>query len=319
MQGQPCSHPLVPEHGGFRCAPSPCLGFPPKRVIEFFCEPGNSLHGGAKTARCRRGNWSPEGPVYCTPDPGELSLHVPRNIRGTRRRAGALELVPEHGGFRCAPSPCLGFPPKRVIEFFCEPGNSLHGGAKTARCRRGNWSPEGPVYCTPDPESKPDSDGSDTTDQESSSLPAIATTAVAVSVFLLTTTACMLVKPRVRDCHCESNRRLSDQLGLMIDSPPVLLPSYEEAVYGNQGNLAPPTRGPTQLLFAEGQPDPAHQRLGSQSESLLGGSANHCPDTLPPPYEVIQSHSGSGRTQNEQRREEFSQVFRVSSTIEKDV
>ncbi|RXM30738.1 Serine/threonine-protein kinase PAK 4 [Acipenser ruthenus] len=166
--------------------------------------------------------------------------------------------------------------------------------------------------------SKPDSDGSDTSDQESSSLPAVATTAVAVSVFLLTTTACMLVKPRVRNCHCESNRRLSDQLGLMIDSPPVLLPSYEEAVYGNQGNLAPPTWGPTQLLFAEGQPDPAHQRLGSQSESLLGGSANHCPDTLPPPYEVIQSHSGSGRTQNEQRREEFSQ-FRVSQAIEKDV
>ncbi|KAK6470674.1 sushi domain-containing protein 6-like [Huso huso] len=241
---------------------------------------------------------------------------------GTNSTAGqpcSHPLVPEHGGFRCAPSPCRDFLPKRVIEFFCEPGYSLHGGAKTARCRRGNWSPEGPVYCTPDPESKPDSDGSDTSDQESSSLPAVATTAVAVSVFLLTTTACMLVKPRVRDCHCESNRRLSDQLGLMIDSPPVLLPSYEEAVYGNQGNLAPPTWGPTQLLFAEGQPDPAHQRLGSQSESLLGGSANHCPDTLPPPYEVIQSHSGSGRTQNEQRREEFSQVFRVSQAIEKDV
>ncbi|XP_041092182.1 sushi domain-containing protein 6-like, partial [Polyodon spathula] len=232
---------------------------------------------------------------------------------------GSHPLVPEHGGFRCAPSPCRGFAPKRVIEYFCEPGYTLHGGAAgKARCRRGNWSPEGPVYCTPDPESKPGSDGSDSTDGESSSLPTVATTAVAVSVFLLTTTACMLVKPRVRDCHCDS-RRLSDQLGLVTDRPPVLLPSYEEAVYGNQGNLAPSTQGPTQLLFAEGQLDPAHQLMDSQSDSLLGGSANHCPDTLPPPYEEVQSHSGAGRTRNEQRREELSQMFRVSTVIEKDV
>ncbi|XP_033881895.2 sushi domain-containing protein 6-like isoform X1 [Acipenser ruthenus] len=219
-------------------------------------------------------------------------------------------LVPEHGGFRCAPSPCRGFAPKRVIEYFCEPGYSLHGAARTAHCRHGKWSPTGPPYCAPDLESNPGSGDSDTTDQESSPLPAVATTAVAVSVFLLTTTACILVKPRVRVCHCDS-RRLSDQLGLMIDSPPVLLPSYEEAVYGNQGNLAPPTRGPTQLLCVEGRLDPAHQ----PPDSLLGGLSNCCVETLPPPYEEVQSHS----SRNEQRRAEFSQTFRVSTAIGKDV
>ncbi|RXM98819.1 Serine/threonine-protein kinase PAK 4 [Acipenser ruthenus] len=113
------------------------------------------------------------------------------------------------------------------------------------------------------------------------------------------------------DIVTHTSRRLSDQLGLMIDSPPVLLPSYEEAVYGNQGNLAPPTRGPTQLLCVEGRLDPAHQ----PPDSLLGGLSNCCVETLPPPYEEVQSHS----SRNEQRRAEFSQTFRVSTAIGKDV
>ncbi|XP_041090469.1 sushi domain-containing protein 6-like isoform X2 [Polyodon spathula] len=222
-------------------------------------------------------------------------------------------LVPEHGGFRCAPSPCRSFTPKRVIQYFCEPGYTLHGAARMC-CHHGNWRPAGPPYCTPDQGSNPGSGDSDTTDRESSSLPAIAMTAVAVSVFLLTTTACMLVRPQVPACHCDS-RRLSDQLGLMIDGPPVRLPSYEEAVYGNQSNLAPPTQGLTRFLFAERQQDPGHHPPGSQLDSLLGSLANCGSETLPPPYEEVQSDSGSGGGQNEQRRAESSLTFQV----EKDV
>ncbi|KAK1154480.1 sushi domain-containing protein 6-like isoform X1 [Acipenser oxyrinchus oxyrinchus] len=212
-----------------------------------------------------------------------------------------------------APSPCRGFAPKRVIEYFCEPGYSLHGAARTAHCRHGKWSPTGPPYCTPDLKSNPGSGDSDTTDQESSPLPPSPDAAVAVSVFLLTTTACILVKPRVRVCQCDS-RRLSDQLGLMIDSPPVLLPSYEEAVYGNQGNLAPPTRGPTQLLCVERQLDPAHRPPGSQSDSSLGGLANCCAETLPL-LTAVQSHSG-GMSRGGRNSPE---TFRVSMAIGKDV
>ncbi|MGH0139040.1 UNVERIFIED_CONTAM: hypothetical protein FKN15_068359 [Acipenser sinensis] len=241
-------------------------------------------------------------------------------------------LVPEHGGFRCAPSPCRGFAPKRVIEYFCEPGYSLHSTARTAHCRHGKWSPTGPPYCTPNLESNPGSGDSDTTDQESSPLPAVATTAVAVrrlsdQLGLMIDSPTVLLPSYEEAVYGNQGnltpptrgptqllRRLSDQLGLMIDSPTVLLPSYEEAVYGNQGNLTPPTRGPTQLLCVEGRLDPAHQPPGSQSDSLLGGLANCCAETLPPPYEEVQSHSG----RNEQRRAEFSQTFWVSTAIGKD-
>lgn len=124
-------------------------------------------------------------------------------------------------------------------------------------------------------------------DRVNDSIPSMATTAVGVSIFLLTTTACLVVKSRLYPCQSNS-RRSSDQLDLMVDGLPVSLPSYEEAVYGSWGQRLPSCSapGPTQLLLAQ-EASGCHQSPpsdGSQRPLLSGQS----PDN-PPPYEEIQS------------------------------
>ncbi|XP_059187353.1 sushi domain-containing protein 6 [Centropristis striata] len=193
-------------------------------------------------------------------------------------------LVPEHGGFRCDPSPCRGFPQKTSIHLFCEPGFHLSSKVRASRCHRGHWAPPIPT-CLPvrnGPNMKLD-------DRASDSMPSMATTAVGVSIFLLTTTACLVVKSRLYPCHSHS-RRSSDQLDLMVDGHPVSLPSYEEAVYGSWGQRLPacPAPGPTQLLLS--QEAPSCQSDGSWRPLLAS------PDNPPPPYEEVQMSRPRERT-----------------------
>ncbi|XP_027855329.1 sushi domain-containing protein 6 [Xiphophorus couchianus] len=200
-------------------------------------------------------------------------------------------LVPEHGGFRCDPSPCRGFPYKTVLRIFCENGYHLGNKKPSSRCHRGKWAPPIPS-CIPmkdGPSMKPDGD-----------MPSMATTAVGVSIFLLTTTACLIVKSRLYPCRSHS-RRSSDQLDLMVDGLSVSLPSYEEAVYGSWGQRIPPCSapGPTQLLLAQEEPGfcpspPTDQPDGSHQPLLSIQS----PENPPPPYEEVQS-SRSRELQND--------------------
>ncbi|KAK1900071.1 Sushi domain containing protein 6 [Dissostichus eleginoides] len=201
-------------------------------------------------------------------------------------------LVPEHGGFRCDPSPCRGFPQKSSIHFFCEPGYHVNSKVRVSRCRHGRWMPPIPA-CTPVREGpKMNSD-----DRGNDSMPSMATTAVGVSIFLLTTTACLVVKSRLYPCQSHS-RRSSDQLDLMVDGLPVSLPSYEEAMYGSWGQRLPPCSvpGPTQLLLAQEAPSCHPLSLVSQSDGghrpLLSS-----PDNPPPAYEEVQSSRGRARSE----------------------
>ncbi|XP_022594274.1 sushi domain-containing protein 6-like isoform X2 [Seriola dumerili] len=208
-------------------------------------------------------------------------------------------LVPEHGGFRCDPSPCRGFPQKSSIHFFCEPGYHINK-VRVSRCRHGRWQPPIPA-CIPikdGPNTNPD-------DRPNDSMPSMATTAVGVSIFLLTTTACLVVKSRLYPCQSHS-RRSSDQLDLMVDGLPVSLPSYEEAVYGSWGQRLPACSapGPTQLLLAQEAPSCHQPSVNNQSDSshhpLL---STQSPDNPPPPYEEVQSsHPGSRMSDGEVRQ-----------------
>lgn len=197
-------------------------------------------------------------------------------------------LVPEHGGFRCEPSPCRGFPQKSSIHFFCEPGYHIANKMRVSRCRHGKWQP-------PIPSCIPVKDGPHRSldDGGNEAMPSMATTAVGVSIFLLTTMACLVIKSRLYPCQSHSSRRSSDQLDLMVDGLPVSLPSYEEAVYGSWGQRLPACSapGPTQLLLAQGGGGAGcHQSLSSPPVSdgsqrpLLSGQS---PDNLPPPYEEV--------------------------------
>ncbi|XP_071352051.1 sushi domain-containing protein 6 isoform X2 [Trachinotus anak] len=208
-------------------------------------------------------------------------------------------LVPEHGGFRCDPSPCRGFPQKSSIHFFCEPGYHINK-VRVSRCRHGRWQPPIPA-CIPikeGPNMNPD-------DRSNDSMPSMATTAVGVSIFLLTTTACLVVKSRLYPCQSHS-RRSSDQLDLMVDGLPVSLPSYEEAVYGSWGQRLPACSapGPTQLLLAQEAPSCHQSSLNNQSDGshhpLL---STQSPDNPPPPYEEVQSSHPRNRMSDEEVRQ----------------
>ncbi|XP_047450106.1 sushi domain-containing protein 6 [Mugil cephalus] len=201
-------------------------------------------------------------------------------------------LVPEHGGFRCDPSPCRGFPQRSSIRFFCEPGYHISSKVPVSRCRHGRWTPPIP-YCLTirdGPNMKSD-------DSLNDSMPSMATTAVGVSIFLLTTTACLVIKSRLYPCQSHS-RRSSDQLDLMVDGLPVSLPSYEEAVYGSWGQRIPACSapGPTQLLLAQEAPGYQPPPDGSHRPLLSGQS----PDNPPPPYEEVQSSRPRDRASGRQ-------------------
>lgn len=200
-------------------------------------------------------------------------------------------LLPEHGGFRCDPSPCRGFPQKTTIHFFCEPGYHIPSKARSSRCRHDKWTPPIPA-CVPIKERHNVRDE----DKVSHPLPSVATTAVGVSIFLLTTTACMVIKSRLYPCHAHG-RRSSDQMDLMVDGLPVSLPSYDEAVYGSWGQrlpaCAPP--GPTQLLLAREAPEhhppsPSNQSDAAHRPRLSSQDSDNNPP--PPPYEEVQSRPG---------------------------
>ncbi|XP_073674527.1 sushi domain-containing protein 6 [Garra rufa] len=194
-------------------------------------------------------------------------------------------IVPEHGGFRCEPSPCRGFPQKSIIRFFCEPGYVLPKRHHWSKCHHGQWQPRVPVCIPLSAEGQ-----SEPKENIVNSIPSVATTAIGVSIFLLTTTACLVIKSRLFSCRTQ--RRSSDQLDLVVDGLPVSLPTYEEAIYSSWGQRLPPFRGPTQLLLTQDASE--HSPL----TSLIPPNPNHCPDTAnqstetpPPPYEEVQSRS----------------------------
>lgn len=201
-------------------------------------------------------------------------------------------LVPEHGGFRCEPSPCRGFPHKSSIHFFCEPGYHYTSKIRSSKCRHGKWIPPIPACI---PIKGPQGPNVNSDDRANDSMPSMATTAVGVSIFLLTTTACLVVKSRLYPCQSHSSRRSSDQLDLMVDGLPVSLPSYEEAVYGSWGQRLPncSTPGPTQLLLAQESPGcPQVSQSDGSHRPLLSGQS---PDNPPPPYEEVQSSRSRDR------------------------
>ncbi|XP_051934091.1 sushi domain-containing protein 6 isoform X2 [Hippocampus zosterae] len=221
-----------------------------------------------------------------------LLTSLPHLFAATAPPTGRLSncthpLVPEHGGFRCEPSPCRGFPHKSAVHLFCEDGYRTVK-SPISWCNHGAWKPRIPACVRIRGDARINANGG-----ADFGVPNVATTAVGVSIFLLTTTACLVVKSRL--CPCQSQRRRSsEQLDLMAEGFPVPLPSYEEAVYGSWGQPLPPCRssppGPTQLLLAR---EPA----GDQFR----------PDNPPPSYEEVPSRTSDSRR------------LRVSLSDDKDV
>ncbi|KAI4878556.1 hypothetical protein NFI96_016750, partial [Prochilodus magdalenae] len=213
-------------------------------------------------------------------------------------------IIPEHGGFFCKPSPCRGFPQRIYIYYFCEPGYVLPKQVHRSRCHRGHWSPTVPT-CVPNSAGHANYE-----DRVTNSIPSVATTAVGVSIFLLTTTACMVVKSRLYPCQSQS-RRSSDQLDLVVDGMPVSLPTYEEAVYGSWGQRLPPLRGPTQLLLASSEHSPLSSLIQPES-SQRADTLNRSAEAPPPPYEEVLVRAAAVANEGEAR------ASHIALSVEKD-
>ncbi|KAE8294945.1 Sushi domain-containing protein 4 Precursor [Larimichthys crocea] len=214
-------------------------------------------------------------------------------------------LVPEHGGFRCDPSPCRGFLHKSTIHLFCEPGYHIRSKYRVSKCRHGMWQPAIPTcvlskqprasQCSSVITSEGPNMNSD--DRVNDSMPSMATTAgVCPSSCSPPLPAWLSIPPLPCQSH---SRRSSDQLDLMADGLPVPLPSYEEAVYGSWGQRIPACSapGPTQLLLAQESPS-CHQSPQSDGSHhpLLSSQS---PDNPPPPYEEVQSSHPRDRVNDE--------------------
>nr|XP_015196097.1 PREDICTED: uncharacterized protein LOC102689512 isoform X1 [Lepisosteus oculatus] len=245
------------------CA-SPCAARP-------WCLPGYRIPqkgGTAATRWCRNTGASAASPPPAAGSPTTGSSSTSASpATPSRRTARAAPGVATAGG----PPRCPAASPSRVRRARGRP-------PQLRRLKSRGWSPE------------PEDQNTNT-----NTLPGVAMTAVSVSIFLVTTTACVVIKSRLQPCH--SDRRSSDQLDLMIDGGPVPLPSYEEAVYGSRGERIPPSQGPTQLLLAREPPGlhPSHAGPGSQPETTcLCPLANQTTTLAPPPYEEVQSESRGG-------------------------
>ncbi|KAL6471156.1 hypothetical protein MHYP_G00198060 [Metynnis hypsauchen] len=212
-------------------------------------------------------------------------------------------IMPEHGGFSCKPSPCREFPSRSYIYYFCEPGYVLQK-VHRSRCHKGHWNPSVPI-CIPNSAGHAKNE-----DRVTNSIPSVATTAVGVSIFLLTTTACMVVKSRLYPCQSQS-RRSSDQLDLVVDGLPVSLPTYEEAVYGSWGQRLPPLRGPTQLLLASSEHSPLSSLIQPESSQRADASSRST-EALPPPYEEVPLRAADEDNEGEAR------ASHIALSVEKD-
>ncbi|XP_029427351.1 sushi domain-containing protein 6-like [Rhinatrema bivittatum] len=200
---------------------------------------------------------------------------------------------PEHGGFRCASCPPFGGGKaftSTVVEYYCKGGYTLSSQSRVSICRKGKWTMTGEITCQPLPDSTVDSTAHGT--PTTPSFPIMAVVAVTVSSLLLTAMVCVLLKPISRCCQGRSNyRRMEEPDILIVNGHPVLLPSYEEAVYGPQGNRNPmssPSVAPISMIWEEGQ---TPETLGIHQ--LVRGSQvtdqNTSMSTPPPAYEEVQS------------------------------
>ncbi|XP_032632180.1 sushi domain-containing protein 6-like [Chelonoidis abingdonii] len=183
-----------------------------------------------------------------------------------------------------------------VVQHFCEAGYVLASHPGISVCKGGQWSVLKPVVCKPLAGSPVPHPGSVIA---VSSIPVVAAASVTVSALLLVAMVCVLVGPKPCGYWCwRWYEPMEESEVSTVDSCPVPLPSYEEAVYGSQGGPvlpAPPT--PTPLVLCRGlappseaaepcwnpeatTPPPSYQ----ESQAAAAGSSGLARPTVPPAW-----------------------------------
>ncbi|CAL9691843.1 unnamed protein product [Knipowitschia caucasica] len=217
-QASGCARPPGVQHGDLNQTEANRGSFPAGTLLSYSCDPGFSADGAVSIICTSLGTWS----------------HPPP--RCVRNNVCLPPTEPENGGYRCHPSPCHRLTHKTVIEYFCDEGYALKGDYKFLTCQNGEWDAPMQVSCRL------------TQDKEPSSplgIPAlsiVASTASSVALILLLVVLFVLVQPKLKSFHHSRREQgVSGQSGsIMVEGVQVPLPSYEEAVYGNSIEGAPP-------------------------------------------------------------------------------
>ncbi|CAM4670277.1 unnamed protein product [Lepidochelys olivacea] len=206
----------------------------------------------------------------------------------------------DHTTYRCVSLACTlslgsgGFKAGSMVQHFCEDGYVLAGHPGVSVCKGGQWSVLKPVVCNPLTGSPVPRSGSIF---GVSSIPMVAAASVAVSALLLVAMVCVLVGPKPCSDWCwRWYEPMEESEVSIVDSCPVPLPSYEEAVYGSQGGPVPPTSTtPTPLVLSRGlaplseaaepccspeaaTPPPSYQ----ESQAAAAGGSSLARPTVPP-------------------------------------
>ncbi|XP_057208450.1 sushi domain-containing protein 6 isoform X3 [Triplophysa rosa] len=246
-QASGCPRPPVVPHGHGNLTETNRGSFSVGTLLQYSCDPGYMLDGYSIITCTVSGHWSTEPPrclkndAVCQP-PSE----------------------PENGGYNCHPSPCHRLTQGTVIEYFCDEGYILKGGYQFRTCDNGEWKSSMQISCHP-------VQG----EEQHSTLPMpalsiVASTASSVALILLLVVLFVLLQPKLKSFHHSRREQgVSGQpASIMVEGVQVTLPSYEEAVYGADGNSAPPTESRVQIVLSEG---PQADSLSTSLEQAQAG------------------------------------------------
>nr|XP_014435338.1 sushi domain-containing protein 6-like isoform X1 [Pelodiscus sinensis] len=210
-----------------------------------------------------------------------------------RRKDCQFPDPPDHSTYRCMSPACqlaLGggvFKAGSMVQYDCEAGYVPAGPPGVAVCKGGRWHVTKPVVCKPLAGSPPMPRSGALL--AVSSIPVVAAASVTISALLLVAMVCVLVgpKPRTRVCWSRWYERMEEPEMLSSgDSCLVPLPSYEEAIYGSQGDpVLPAPPMPTPLVLSRGLVLPAEAVESHGSPEAA---------TPPPSYQESQAAAAGG-------------------------
>ncbi|XP_062858455.1 sushi domain-containing protein 6 [Trichomycterus rosablanca] len=240
-QASGCSKPSDVPHGRANLTETSRPSFPVGTVLQYSCDSGYTLRE--------------ESVITCTP-PGHWSPDPPQCIRNN---VCSPPSQPENGGYMCHPSPCPKLTEGTVIEYFCDEGYTLKG-YRYHTCQNGEWDSAAPIVCHL---------GQGKEERSPLAMPAlsiVATTASSVALILLLVVLFVLLQPKLKSFHHSRREQgiCGQAASLDVEGVQVSLPSYEEAVYGSGGAVAPPPAASrVNIVLSEGpQTEPPATELG---------------------------------------------------------
>ncbi|CAK6957131.1 sushi domain-containing protein 4-like isoform X3 [Scomber scombrus] len=229
---QGCMRPFMEQHVLTNLTETKNNSFPVGTVLEYHCDPGYLPDGPSILTCTALGHWSSEPP------------------RCIRSDVCQPPYQPENGGYTCHPSPCQRLTHGTVIEYFCDEGYILKGDYKYLTCQYGEWDSLMQTSCL----MEQGKDSNPTLPLGMPALSIVSSTASSVALILLLVVLFVLLQPKLKSFHRRDQGVTGQPVSIMVEGVQVTLPSYEEAVCGNDVSAsALSSESRVQIVLSEGQ------------------------------------------------------------------